>query len=47
MWIDRWTDMTKLTVAICNFLNMPKKYKMYNNNIRESHNLLLSFTISS
>jgi hypothetical protein len=25
--VDRWTDMAKLTVAFCNFLNMPKMIK--------------------
>ena len=47
MRTDRWTDMTKLTVATCNFVNPPKKYKMYNNNIRKGNDLLLSFRIFS
>ena len=25
-WMDRWTDMMKLTVAFCNFVNVPKNY---------------------
>ena len=27
MWTDGWTDMKKLTVALCNFENTPKTNK--------------------
>jgi hypothetical protein len=27
MWIDRWTDMTKLIVTFCNFANAPNRNK--------------------
>jgi len=27
--VDRWTDMTKLIVAFCNFANVPKKHENY------------------
>ena len=27
-WMNRWADMTKLTVAFCNFANAPAKASM-------------------
>jgi len=39
MQIDRWTDMMKLTVANCNFVNTPKKYKMYKGWANMNYNL--------
>jgi len=29
MWMDRWTDMMKLMLAFCNFVNAPKYYLIY------------------
>jgi hypothetical protein len=28
-WLDRWTDMMKLIIAFCNFLNAPKNLSMH------------------